>query len=561
MNRARAWSRSPALVVPLLVVLICVATVDSGIGGLQGQLVLSWSLTCVSHAWLFVIASQVARTANDRSTRWVWCGIAVAGLFYAVGDLVQLALLARGPVDLVTGLGSPVQIALVLVGTGVPLGAVLALNPHVGHRPRPPRARLVLDGAIVMITATVFGSYLVLPSAGSVSLMVWLGLLVGPGLFLSVAFGVLALWRSGNPPMLRPVAAVIVVAATIEAAAQGGAAVLTTSGHLSGFLLCTVVASALLPVAAILQRSTLGVGAVRRGTLRRPVITFIPYLAILATFALLVRVLLTPVSGVRYWAVVGGALLSALLVVLRQALVNVDNSRLVDKLDTTVSELHQLLGERDRLAVALRHAANHDPLTGLANRALLGTRLDAAIARLSERPGRITLLIVDLDAFKSVNDLHGHAAGDAVLVAVGRRIRGCVREVDLVVRLGGDEFAVLVEDLPDDDHELARRITEALAAPIALAEGITNAAGSIGVVTSDDPTRSAESILHAADLDMYRAKRARAGLIGLTEVFRRSATTGSPPPSAFTPGSGSRPPASAACDRVPRAPTTLPSPT
>lgn len=118
-------------------------------------------------------------------------------------------------------------------------------------------------------------------------------------------------------------------------------------------------------------------------------------------------------------------------------------------------------------------------------------------------------MIADLDRFKSVNDRYGHAAGDDVLRAVSRRLQDSVRDEDLVARLGGDEFAVLVENLCEDDTELAVRITGVLRQPIALTDGAVDAAASIGVVTTDDPARSAEDLLHAADLAMYEATRAR----------------------------------------------------
>ncbi len=488
----------------------------AGVGTTHEQLALCWALLGLSHLGLLVTAARVARAAGGRSARWVWFGIAAAGGLYAVGDVVQLALLSRGPVDLATGLGGPAQSALVLVGTAVPIAAVLLLTPQIGHRPRRPRARLALDIAVVMIAATVFGAYLTLPSTGATSPGAWLGLLIGPGLFLSVVLGIVVMARSPAPPMIRPVAVLIVAAATLEAGAQASSALLARAGHVSWHLLATALASALLLAAAGVQRATPGPVTPRRAAARRSLVALIPYVALLATFALLLRVLVTEVSGVQHWSVVVGALASAVLVVVRQVVVNADNIRLVDELDTKVDELNQLLGERDRLADALRHEATHDPLTGLANRALLGTALDAAISRLAQRPGRITLMVIDLDEFKSVNDRLGHAAGDAVLRAVGRRIRRCVRDVDLVARLGGDEFAVLVEDLPEDDHDLVRRIAEALAAPVALAEGVADGSASIGVVSSTDPGRSAESLLRAADLDMYRAKRARGADGGLT---------------------------------------------
>ena len=155
---------------------------------------------------------------------------------------------------------------------------------------------------------------------------------------------------------------------------------------------------------------------------------------------------------------------------------------------------------RDRL----QHEATHDPLTGLPNRALFTERLDAAAS------GQCALLLIDLDDFKLINDVHGHPAGDAVLVAVAERLRGCSRPGDTPARLGGDEFAVV---LPGADRAEAERVTEhfrtLLRAPVE-ADGDVLAVGAsvgIGVGAGLD----SEALLGTADQAMYQVKRARQG--------------------------------------------------
>jgi diguanylate cyclase (GGDEF)-like protein len=147
----------------------------------------------------------------------------------------------------------------------------------------------------------------------------------------------------------------------------------------------------------------------------------------------------------------------------------------------------------------LRRQAATDPLTGLANRSALRRRLDDAT-------GDVTLVAIDLDAFKPVNDAHGHATGDAVLQVVAERLHSVVREDDLVVRFGGDEFAVVLSpDAPEAAvGSLVQRVIAALEAPIVL-DGLTLTVGaSVGVATA-----SAENVVHDADTALYEAKRAR----------------------------------------------------
>jgi diguanylate cyclase (GGDEF)-like protein/PAS domain S-box-containing protein len=152
----------------------------------------------------------------------------------------------------------------------------------------------------------------------------------------------------------------------------------------------------------------------------------------------------------------------------------------------------------------MRHEAVHDPLTGLANRTLLHDRLEHALAR-SERDGSLTgVLFLDLDGFKQVNDAHGHAAGDEVLVELSRNLRHAVRPGDTVARLGGDEFVVVCEDV--DENVLvvvADRLKSATEAPL-LAGGTGHTlSASIGVALGHD---TADALLSDADAALYRAK-------------------------------------------------------
>ncbi|WP_180357720.1 diguanylate cyclase [Streptomyces sp. NP160] len=161
---------------------------------------------------------------------------------------------------------------------------------------------------------------------------------------------------------------------------------------------------------------------------------------------------------------------------------------------------------------ALAHAALHDPLTGLANRALFSDRLEHAIAAEARARRGLTLLYADLDRFKPVNDEHGHEAGDAVLVEVAERLRRGVREEDTVARLGGDEFAVICPGLAEEHvATVVRRMTASVEGPFTLPSGAVVELGtSIGAATAVGRV-PAEALVRAADAEMYRAKHGGRG--------------------------------------------------
>lgn len=165
--------------------------------------------------------------------------------------------------------------------------------------------------------------------------------------------------------------------------------------------------------------------------------------------------------------------------------------------------------ERRRLESELRHRAFHDPLTGLANRALLAERVRQAVAHLARSDGAVGLLLLDLDNFKAVNDGRGHSVGDELLKVVGNRLRDTARAGETVARLGGDEFALLVEiDEPAGASARARQLLDTVQVPIVVANRPVEVRVSIGVVTTTDPAATAEALLRDADIAMYAAKSA-----------------------------------------------------
>ncbi|KEX91672.1 diguanylate cyclase [Pseudomonas putida] len=160
----------------------------------------------------------------------------------------------------------------------------------------------------------------------------------------------------------------------------------------------------------------------------------------------------------------------------------------------------------------LRFLAHHDPLTGLANRALFNDRLDAALRAAQRHDSSLALLFLDVNDFKGINDVHGHAAGDQVLRMIARRLQGCVRETDTVARMGGDEFTVLLTDIQSqgDVYEKVAQILAVLAEPPdADSSVLTMPSCSIGIACYPADGEDADTLLSHADDDMYRIKRQR----------------------------------------------------
>jgi diguanylate cyclase (GGDEF)-like protein len=198
------------------------------------------------------------------------------------------------------------------------------------------------------------------------------------------------------------------------------------------------------------------------------------------------------------------------LVILRQLVTLMDNTRL----------LRQVTESQRQLA----HQAFHDPLTGLANRALFLARLTDAVAVRDRGHRPLMLLFVDIDGFKTVNDSFGHAAGDAVLRTVAERLLANVRDGDLVARLGGDEFSVLLDSDGSDGEtgalgarRISQQLLDTLGAPQVVRGRDLCISASIGTVSLSafDPDLTPDELLHRADEAMYAAKRRGKGALAI----------------------------------------------
>jgi diguanylate cyclase (GGDEF)-like protein/PAS domain S-box-containing protein len=166
--------------------------------------------------------------------------------------------------------------------------------------------------------------------------------------------------------------------------------------------------------------------------------------------------------------------------------------------------------ERERMTAELHKSATHDFLTGLANRMLVEDRLESALARASRFKQQFALLVIDLDGFKLINDVHGHAAGDQMLKHIASQLKKTLRGVDTIGRMGGDEFVVLVEDHREIDSilNISEKLLQAMQSPLYLGSEMLSVSASIGIALYPVNGETTRDLFHSADAAMYEAKGA-----------------------------------------------------
>jgi diguanylate cyclase (GGDEF)-like protein/PAS domain S-box-containing protein len=169
--------------------------------------------------------------------------------------------------------------------------------------------------------------------------------------------------------------------------------------------------------------------------------------------------------------------------------------------------------EEKASAKQLQKLAHRDPLTGLPNRLMLEERLSKALERAHANATRVALVFVDLNGFKAINDQHGHAVGDRVLITTATRLKNTLRESDTVARIGGDEFVLILEgltqgkNLQEEAHGICEKIFAGLAAPVSVGDTWRHIGTSLGIAIFPDHAPSMDTLIHVADLAMYEAKR------------------------------------------------------
>lgn len=194
--------------------------------------------------------------------------------------------------------------------------------------------------------------------------------------------------------------------------------------------------------------------------------------------------------------------------ILLALLISITTRRLLRRHAVTIFEQMQELRQAGN---RLEHQATHDPLTGLANRALFYRRLEEAMVHAEEEDFSVAVMYVDLDDFKQVNDVHGHAAGDALLQAVAHRLHHVMRLADTAARLGGDEFALLFVGIQETSEcpPLCAKVEKEVSEPLEF-DGLTlTPSCSIGFALYPRDGLTLDTLINAADGRMYQAKRAR----------------------------------------------------
>jgi diguanylate cyclase len=520
-----AWSRDRGLVAVLAAATVVATLYGAEVVPLRLLGIASWTGMLVLQGWIAVQARDIAarHTTSPAAARF-WRFVAAAVAMFGLGSIIALVTAARDA----DAIRSPITTShTVCLGVGALLLIIGMVTTPLGIPARRARVRFWLDAATVMVGVGLFawqlGGLAHRDAAAAEAATQSILPLVGPAALVVVAFGVVKIALGGTAPMTRPAASLGVLAATLQSVNSAFEMAMVEAGHptwRAGLAMLTILTLAAGVRVQLLQsRST----PVRKRLSGRSY-SRLPYMAVAASYALLVWVLdAHALVGTHAWVVLGGAMLSSALVVVRQLAAFADNDDLLAKLNAKVRELAEAkevlqlaVHERDALAGRLRHLAYHDSLTGLANRALFLERLTESLADRGPDASP-TVVMIDLDDFKPVNDQHGHHAGDTLLRVVADRLRGCVRDADTVARLGGDEFAILLATSgPADLAALVRRIGAVVRQPVRVGADPVEVSvrASIGTATAaglpaprGDVSAELDALLHRADLEMYADKQ------------------------------------------------------
>ncbi|WP_433295263.1 putative bifunctional diguanylate cyclase/phosphodiesterase [Actinoplanes sp. CA-030573] len=451
-------------------------------------------------AWVCLAAAS-RRTGVQRRWRLL------AGVGLACWSVVRLWWVVRDIADPDRATGSIGDVGFFVL----PVCMLLALLSVPYSRPRPVPTSARRDQiALIIDSVLIAGSLLALTlSAVPEHLVSWEGLrpaVVGlaaaypiADLLLFTMVVLLLATRPGSPAGRYPMhlAGIALIGFGVSDTLRlihlgdGPLTPLQSAGYLIG---CSFVALAAVSRPALALAGTPDLMVAERDWLH----LLLPYVPVTATGVVIAISTgaghqLSPFEAYLGWLGLG-------LVVARQMFTIVDNTVLLDRVSEGQQRLH--------------HQAYHDPLTGLANRALFRERLVRALDAHRHRGKPLALLFADLDDFKLINDSFGHAMGDRVLRAIAERLQGCVPSEELVARLGGDEFAVVLDRHPADAEPIGHRILAALREPFVIDGHRVGVGASIGLVVPEpgEPL-SADALLRRADAAMYSSKRRGKGAL------------------------------------------------
>ena len=479
MDIGRLPSKETAAIATPVVLVVALALTIWLASGSDSLPVLDDAISFGLAAFAAACAATAAR-AGSGPVRRAWTTLTVALVAWATGDAIWLVydVLLRVPPS-----PSPADLFYlaftVLVGVG--LAQLLASGTTVS------RLHLVLDALTIslclFLLVWIFSLNRVYDTYRDDNVELTLAMITPLADVVVLSLAVLALARSRRR---RPVAlAVLTVAIALATIADVVFAyLLVAGGYYAGHVIDLVWASAmaLFAIAALLSRRPLAAPDLPV-PVPSPSSLWLPYVPLLLAGVLGPPIVMRGFESVLVQLIV-------CVICARQILAAWENRRLL---------------------TAAADQALRDPLTGLANRTLFEERLDHAMLLRTRDYRPITVMSIDMDDFKLVNDSLGHPIADRLLIGAGVRFLECVRAGDTVARLGGDEFMVLLEGDADDHQVVARRVVEAFDKPFDVDGHEVFLRPSLGVATAtvDEPDLTAEALVHRADLAMYAAKRSR----------------------------------------------------
>ncbi|MFD0520808.1 GGDEF domain-containing protein [Paractinoplanes durhamensis] len=452
------------------------------------QVQVFWTFQLPLDTLLVISSWQVSRIASGAVRRF-WRVLASSGVLFLFGDTFQTVLTFLDPPGTWSTTGGLVQSSCFAIGLVVMVVATLAY-PHPGRTGRT-RLAFWLDSASVLVAgAVVAWCFAAHPGQDDFSDLA--ATLAAAGAAITACFGAVKMILSGNAPMRKTAAITMMAAAAFTA--LGFFVAPEPGGALAGSIyLIRLMPSLLVALGPRIQLVIAKFDPAPFTERRRKPYSLLPYGAIAIVFGALIVVLPQGVDF-RLWGVVVGLGLICALVAGRQLVAFHDNTDLIKKLRE-----HE---------TRLRHQALTDGLTGLANRTHFHEQVEAALATDIQRT---SVLLIDLDGFKQVNDSFGHAAGDQLLISVADKMRAAVRDGDLPARFGGDEFGILLRDCQGPEAEqTAQRLLAALAEPVSVEGARIVANASIGAAGAE-PGDGVSAVIRRADVAMYAAKSAGKG--------------------------------------------------